>query len=96
VTIEELIIDLDEHIKNSNLNLKYVLCNTLRNQHKRHIYTDNFDIKPDVGFNFLNLDYKVFKSDTDIIIKEKDTKIRRSIEKVKDIIKRNNLVLYKN
>lgn len=95
-TKEELINDLDEHINKNDLKLKYVICNTLRNQHRRHMYTDCFDIKSDVGLNFIDLNYKVIKSDTDIIIKEKNVEISRSIEKVKNIIKANNLILHQN
>lgn len=96
VTKEELINDLNNYIKRKKYQIKYIICAALGNQHRRHIYTDYFDIKMDVGLNFLDSEYKVNKSDTDIIINEKDKKLSESIIKIKENIERYNQILYQS
>ncbi|MFZ4589363.1 MAG: hypothetical protein ACOYN6_00065 [Ignavibacteria bacterium] len=95
-TKNELISDLNKYTKENKPDLKFTICVALGSQHKRHIYTDYFDIKSDVGLNFLNMQYKVNKSVTDIVIEERTSKINQSIKEDKNSIKSKNRVLYKN
>lgn len=83
--IDDLKKQFKERIKNNKFHFK--ILESLQDQHKRHIYTDDFDIMFDKGLNFLNKKYFVKPHTTDIIIRPRDEKVDKSIRNMSHLEK---------